>query len=68
MMSLMVLILCCPFSHQMSWMRSGTELSQFLRLFPPTLCNLDQNLFFHSTKTLNINPHEKFGYNTVGSK
>ena len=20
-------ILCCPFSHMMSWMRSGTELS-----------------------------------------
>ena len=29
--------LCCPFSHEMSWMRSGTYLSQFLRLFLPTL-------------------------------
>ena len=25
------------FSHEMSWMRSGTELSQFLRIFLPTL-------------------------------
>ena len=28
--------LCCPFSHEMSWMRSGTEFSQFLRLFLPS--------------------------------
>ena len=28
---------CCLFSHEMSWMRSGTELSQFLRVFLPTL-------------------------------
>ena len=28
--------LCCPFSHEMSWIRSGTELSQFLRVFLPT--------------------------------
>ena len=28
--------LCCPFSHGMSWMRSGTWLSQFLRDFLPT--------------------------------
>ena len=27
------LILYCPFSHEMSWMRCGTELSQFLRIF-----------------------------------
>ena len=26
--------LCCPF---LSWMRSGTVLSQFLRIFLPTL-------------------------------
>ena len=32
--SLMVSILCCPFSHEMSWVRSGTELSQFLRILP----------------------------------
>ena len=25
-------ILCCPFSHEMSWMISGTKLSQFLRV------------------------------------
>ena len=25
--------LCCPFFHKMSWMRSGTELSPFLRGF-----------------------------------
>ena len=29
--------LCCLLSHDMSWMRSGTELSQFLRGFLPTL-------------------------------
>ena len=29
--------LCCPFSRRMSWMRSGTHLSQFLRVFLPTL-------------------------------
>ena len=26
-----------PFSHEMSWMRSGTELSQCLRIFLPPL-------------------------------
>ena len=31
--------LCCPFSHEMSWMRSGTYMSQFLRVFLPTLLN-----------------------------
>ena len=30
-------ILCCPFSHEMSWMRSGTELSHFLRISQSTL-------------------------------
>ena len=29
-------LLSRPFSHEMSWMRSRTELSQFLRIFPPT--------------------------------
>ena len=29
--------LCCPFSHEMSLMRYGTRLSQFLRDFLPTL-------------------------------
>ena len=36
-MSLMVFFLCCLFFHEMSWMRSGTKLSQFLRVFLPTL-------------------------------
>ena len=29
------LVLCCPFLYEMSWMRSGTELSQFPRIFLP---------------------------------
>ena len=29
--------LCRPFSHEMSWMGSGTYLIQFLRGFLPTL-------------------------------
>ena len=28
--------LCCVFSHEMSWVRSGTSLSQFLRVFLST--------------------------------
>ena len=32
--------LCCPFSHEMSWMRSWTKLSQFLRVFLSTLSEL----------------------------
>ena len=28
--------LFCPFSHEMSWMRSGTKLGRFLRVFLPT--------------------------------
>ena len=32
-----VFILCCPFSNEMYYMRSGTESSQFLRVFLPTL-------------------------------
>ena len=31
LMSLMV-FLCFPFSHEMSWMRSGTKLCQFLKI------------------------------------
>ena len=30
------LSLVMSFSHEMSWMRSGTKLSQFLRVFLPT--------------------------------
>ena len=37
LMSLMVSYFVLSFSHEMSWMRSGTELSQFLRLFLPPL-------------------------------
>ena len=29
-----VLLRAVPFPHEMFWMRSGTELSQFLRIFP----------------------------------
>ena len=29
--------LCCPFSPEMSWMRSGAKLSQVLMVFLPTL-------------------------------
>ena len=28
--------LCCPFSHEMSWMGSGIYLGRFLRVFLPT--------------------------------
>ena len=28
------IFLCYPYSHEMSWMRSGTQWSQFLKLFP----------------------------------
>ena len=37
-MTLMV-FLCCPFPHEMSWMRSETLLNQFLRVFLPTFEN-----------------------------
>ena len=30
----------CPFSHEMSWMRFGTSLSQFLSVFPTYFCSL----------------------------
>ena len=31
-----VLFCAVLFSHEMSWMRPGTELSQFMRIFLPT--------------------------------
>ena len=34
---------CAVFFHEMSWMRSGTELSQFLKVFLPTVF-----LFFYA--------------------
>ena len=37
LMSFILSYFCCHFFHEMSWMRSGTELSQFLRVFLPTL-------------------------------
>ena len=43
-MSLVVSLLVLSLSHEMSWMRSGTELSQFLRVFLPTLY---LRYFFH---------------------
>ena len=39
-----VLFCAVLFSHEMSWMRSGTELSQFLRIFLPTLVHADYTL------------------------
>ena len=33
-----VLFCAVLFSHEMSWMRSGTELSQFLRIFATYFC------------------------------
>ena len=35
-MYLMVSYLCCLFPHEMSWMRYGTKLSQFLRNVLPS--------------------------------
>ena len=35
--SLMVSYFVLSFSHETSWMRSGAELSQFLRIFLPTI-------------------------------
>ena len=35
--SMMVSFFYCPFPHEMSCMRSWTSLSQFLRVFLPTL-------------------------------
>ena len=40
-MYLMVPSLCCPFSHEMSGIRSGAKLSQFLRIFLPTLIPIE---------------------------
>ena len=35
-MSLIMSYLCYPFSQEMYWIRYGTEVSQFLRLFLST--------------------------------
>ena len=34
-----VLFLCCPFSHEMSWMRSGAEFGEFVN-YPIHFCCL----------------------------
>ena len=31
------IFLCCLISHEIFWMRSRSELSQFLRIFLPTI-------------------------------
>ena len=41
--------LCYPLSHELSWMGSSTLLSQFLRVFLPTLA--DNALNFKTMKT-----------------
>ena len=41
--------LCCPFSHERSWMSSGAELGQFLRVFLPFLVDLLQQLVCSGT-------------------
>ena len=51
-MSLMVSVLCRPFSHEMSCMRPGTELSQSLRIFLPTLSGTDRSRTKSLSKTL----------------
>ena len=37
--------LCCPFPHEMSWIGTGTSLSQFQRVFLPTLARLCFELY-----------------------
>ena len=59
-MSLMVpdFVLCRPFSHEMSWIRPGTELSQFLRisylLFQSKKINSNENHTLLGKSTDNI--------------
>ena len=47
-MSLMVSYFVLPFSHELSWMRSGTELNQFLRIFLPTFAQFFKRFLFTS--------------------
>ena len=56
MMSLMASFCTVFFSHEMSWMRSGTELSQYLRVFLPTH---DLN---HSIASLLPCPNDETGF------
>ena len=40
-------LFCCTFPHEISWMRFWTKLSQYLRVFLPTLNNcLEAGLVF----------------------
>ena len=61
--SLMVLILCCPFTHEMSWIISGTELSQFMTIFLPTLHCLLTGFSMKKCHLLKINEvYEHFNW------
>ena len=53
----MVSSLCCPFFHGVSWMRSWTKLSQFLRVFLSTLeaCKSFQLLSFRLDLSIESN-------------
>ena len=51
--SLIVSCFVLSFSHEMSWKRSGTELSQFLRIFLPPLANTPKSANMHSTLDIN---------------
>ena len=60
-MSLVVYFML-SFSHEMSWMRSGTELSQFLKVFLPNF--VFEKLHKYNTYTV----HDKgFGRKLIGS-
>ena len=47
-----VLFCAVFFSHEMSWIRSGIELSQFLRIFLPTFASKFERLEFISLTLL----------------
>ena len=41
-----VLFLCCHFSHEMSWMRYGAELGEFVNYTTHLCCLLYMCIFF----------------------
>ena len=43
----------CPFSHEMSWTRSGIELRQFLSVFLPTLMYLMMSIGRYNSNSNN---------------
>ena len=45
--------LCCPFSHEMSWIRYGAQLGRFLRVFLLTFL-LHKALHHHHTRRPDI--------------